>query len=222
MSEPAPTDVIVESEHPQSPKNLFVDFGLLVLEYFLAKWLLKQFGIWQKHNGPPVGRCQHKLGNPPQPNNFWAYNVNYDTYIGKMQAAQKAKKQTITMHFECQNENNPNYNELKLWYLTCVINANNGALNRMFIWPKTCPLEHHSWNVDDPASLGMLCGCGNSSTNPCSLAFQQCIDTGGKSVFWYFWNDVHLSVLPKLHAQTSSGCPSKCKTHCGTSSYCQT
>ncbi len=199
-----------------------MDAGLLVLEYYLVKWLLKQFGIWQSHNGPPVRRCTHKLGNPPSPNNFWAYNVNYQTYIGKMLAAQKAKDETITMHFECLNENNPNYDELKLWYLTCVINAKNGALNEMFIWPKTCPLEHHKWKTTDPSALNMLCGCGNSSVNPCSLAFQQCVSTEGESVFWYFWNHVHNSVLPKLEAQQNSGCPAKCKTHCGNSTYCKT
>jgi len=219
MTEPATQDVVVESEHPLNPKNLIVDVGLLVLEYYLVKWLLKVFGVWQKHNGPPVRRCSKQT--PPSPDGWPTYLLKYSDFIAEMKAAQKQKKKNLTLHFKATNENAPNYETLKLWILTCVVNAQNGALDEMFIWQPNCPLVHHKWDTTDQNALLMICGCVDDSPNSqCLTSYNFCIGTGGESVFWYFWNDVNAGVLPKLDSQTKKGCPTKCKTSCGNSANC--
>jgi hypothetical protein len=223
MSEPQVQDVVIEPEHPQSPKNLFVDAGLLFLEYFLVKWLLKEFGIWQKNNGPPLRRCIKQSGTPPDPTGDPTYKVGYTEFIAHMIKARKNGFSKLRLHYEATNKQATNYDQLKKWILTCEVNTSDGSLHSMFVWPRSCPAMHHTWDINTGPgnlALGMLCGCIDEDPKGLCEAFIQCYTPGNnESVFYAFWQ-VNVGVLPKLHAETNHGCPSKCKTNCGTSQAC--
>lgn len=223
MSEPQVQDVVIEPEHPQSPKNLIVDLGLVVLEYFLVKWLIKEFGIWQKNNGPPIRRCIKQSGTPPNATGDPTYMVVYMDFINHMLKARKRGFAHLRLHYEATNTTATNYAQLRKWILTCVVNTDDGTLHEMFIWPKSCPSMHHKWDINDnppnPA-LGMLCGCIDPPpSGPCTN-FENCYYGGyNVSIFYAFWT-AYIGAIPKLILEENKGCPAKCITECGNNKYC--
>src|SRR3954464_2095273 len=150
MSQPAATDVIVEPETPVTPNIIFADIGLLALEYFLVKWLIKKWNEFKGHEGPPVRRCSDKVQvpawpsiPPPEGAPQFVFYLDYQYVVQVLNAAKARQGYNGNAIFRLVADAATNNTQWQGWNWHVEIRMNGGSVDttKTFLWYYQCPAK---------------------------------------------------------------------------------
>lgn len=227
-------NVVVEPESPSSPQTLVVDGLLLVLEYYLVKWLIAKWQEYEKGKGPPTTRCLG-LQPPPWPTGQYAYavvfRINFDDYQKQMSNAISRNANYCIFRLRAINVGyNP---EWEGWNWHVVVNAKGGGIgatadNMSYLWNVKCPAKHfkkwtiqgteYSGDPDDQINWNNVCGC-QCPSYPCGCSGTdvpviECAFGGENQygIFYNFWRNYNNNYVTPV---TACPCTGECSPNSG-------
>jgi hypothetical protein len=213
MSEPATTtDVVVEPETPVTPNIIFADIGLLALEYFLVKWLIKKWNEFKSNEGPPVRRCSDKVQVPAWPTLQKPLNPNVPQFVFYLDYQNVCLILNEQYNREGYNGNAifriqadaANFNtQWQGWNWHVEVRMGKGAnggsvdTDKTWLWYYQCPAKRWkydsnkiAYNPDDTPYNNYLCGCCDQTCNEYGQ-FNKCnygtISINGQGIFYLFY-----------------------------------
>lgn len=213
------TDVVVEPESPSSPQTLIVDLLLLGLEYYLVKWLLAKWGIFQKNN-QPTRRCVKKLQLPTIPTtppSQFVFILGEDYFNKTMTNASSRGFEYATYRLTPQN---PMWPEWKGWTWHIRVRTSDGSTDAKtcYFWNIACPSQQIPADPDDEKSTNiywpLVCGCPSGDTctgdNPTACLYQDPKQNGIFNWFFQKWqastNAMQTPACPCPHQSLMSVC----------------